>query len=82
MANTEIINLINANKENFINFSEEASQINEDCIIDSIRMLKIIKSDNILKVPSSSIYDIYLYNENDTKWILKKFKNRIFLYKY
>ena len=77
----EIINIINKNKHNSTIFSEEYCTINKECINESITMLKRYKN-NLLKMPCSSVYDIYLYIEKgNTMWILKHNKCRLFIYK-
>jgi hypothetical protein len=83
MNDDDIIKLIIENNKIIINFDEIESNINEECIIESIRMLKYLKNKQLLQIPSSTVYNVYLYiDDNNFKWIFKYLKGNYVIYKY
>lgn len=83
MNDNDMIELITKNNKTFINFEESKSNINEVCIIDSVKMLKHLKNKKIIQVPSSTVYKIYLYIDNNSfKWILKYLNGKFEIYRY
>jgi hypothetical protein len=77
-----LINIIHNNKNNFVNYNEIESNINQDCIINSICLMKYFKEMKIFKMPCSLLDEVYLYIDNTEKWILRiKQNNNFILYK-
>lgn len=83
MDDNDIIRLIIENNKIIINFEEIESNINEECIIESIRMLKYLKNKQIIKIPSATVHNVYLYiDDSNFKWIFKYFRGKYKIYKY
>ncbi len=83
MNDNDIIKLIIENNKIIINFEEIESNINEECIIESIKMLKYLENRRLIQIPASTVHNVYLYvDDNNFNWILKYLKGKYKIYKY